>query len=49
LKSDLERGSYLHPDVFNQPEEQNVFFVQHPEPVQRIKESRKNAKRTGEN
>jgi len=30
LKSDLERGSYLHPDVFNLPEEKNVLFVQRP-------------------
>jgi hypothetical protein len=47
----MERSndSYLHPNVFNQPEEKIVFFVQHPELVQRINASRKNAKRTGEN
>jgi hypothetical protein len=44
-KPERERGTYLSPESFNQPEEKSVLFVQHPQVVQGIKESRKNAKR----
>ena len=48
-KPERERGTYLSPESFNQPEEKSVFFVQHPQVVQGITESRKNTKKTGEN
>jgi hypothetical protein len=28
VKPDAQRGTYLHPDSFNQPEDKSVFFVQ---------------------
>jgi len=34
-KSEAERGSYLHPDSFDQPEEKNVLFIQHPQLIKR--------------
>jgi hypothetical protein len=39
-KPESERGTYLHPDSFNQPEKRNVCYVQQPEIRQRIKEAR---------
>jgi hypothetical protein len=35
-----ERGSFLHPEVFGQPEERGVEWAQHPEMMQRMKETR---------
>jgi hypothetical protein len=40
IKAEKERGYYLHPDAFNQPEEKNVLMVEHPEMLQQIKETR---------
>ena len=34
-KPEAERGTYLHPDSFNQPEEKSVLFVQHPQLIKR--------------
>jgi hypothetical protein len=39
-KPEPERGSYLHPDSFNQSEAKNVLLVQHPELIERTKERR---------
>jgi len=48
-KPERERGTYLSPESFNQPEEKNVFFLQRPQVLQGFKESRRNTKRTAEN
>ncbi|HEU4390987.1 MAG TPA: hypothetical protein VFV34_24490 [Blastocatellia bacterium] len=45
-KPERERGTYLSPESFNQPEEKSVFFVQHPRVLQLINESRKKAPKT---
>ena len=39
-KPERERGTYLRPDSFDQPEETNVLYVQRPQVLQKIKESR---------
>ena len=39
-KSENERGYYLHPKAFNQPEERSVEWAGKPELMQRMKESR---------
>ena len=39
-KPEAERGTYLHPDAFNQPAERNVLFVHHPQLLKRVMESR---------
>jgi hypothetical protein len=39
-KDERERGSYLSPEVFGQPEEKSVQWVRHPEMMQQIKEQR---------
>jgi hypothetical protein len=39
-KPGRERGSYLHPDAFNQPEERGTAWGRHPEIMQRLKERR---------
>jgi hypothetical protein len=43
-KTERERGSYLHPEVFNQPEEMGVEWVRHPELMQQRKDARQQAK-----
>ncbi len=40
VKSERERGFYLHPDAFNQPEEKNVLMIEHPEMMRQMKERR---------
>src|SRR5881397_381537 len=40
-KSDKERGYYLHPEVFNQPEEKGVWWTRNPEPTRQTKEQMK--------
>jgi hypothetical protein len=40
LKSKLERGHYVHPDLFDQPEEKSVEWARHPETMKRMKEQR---------
>jgi hypothetical protein len=39
-KPERERGSYLHPDVFNQSEEMSVEWARNPEVMTRLKETR---------
>ena len=39
-KPEKERGFYLHPELFNQPEEKGVTWALHPELMQRMKERR---------
>ena len=34
------RRSYLHPELFDPPEEKNVLFVQHPEMIEGMKAAR---------
>jgi hypothetical protein len=43
-KPEPERGSYLHPDAFDQPEEKNVIFVLNPKLVERMMQTRAKAK-----
>lgn len=38
-KPEAERGFFLHPSAFDQPEEKNVLMVRHPEIVRQIKEA----------
>src|SRR5215471_15215725 len=44
-KSARERGYYLHPDAFNQPEERGTQWADHPEMMQRLKQRRLEAER----
>ena len=44
-KPERERGFYLHPEAFDQPEEKNVLMVQHPEIMRQIQESREKAQK----
>ena len=37
-KSEQERGHYLHPELFNQPEEKSVEWALHPEMMLRMKQ-----------
>src|SRR5262245_38901570 len=39
-KSETERGFYLHPEVFNQPEERGVRWVHNPELMNQRKDAR---------
>ena len=39
-KTELERGFYLHPQSFNQPEERHVEWARRPELMKRIKGAR---------
>jgi trimeric autotransporter adhesin len=43
-KPEKERGSYLHPAAFNQPEEKGVEWVNQPALMKRLKEERERAK-----
>jgi hypothetical protein len=43
VKPAKERGSYLHPTAFGQPEERSQEWVRHPEMMQRQKEVRAQA------
>ena len=43
-KADGERGFYLHPDAFGQPDDKNILLVQHPEMMPRLKEAGEAAK-----
>ncbi|HEV8483502.1 MAG TPA: hypothetical protein VGV87_08145 [Blastocatellia bacterium] len=37
-KSESERGHYLYPELFNQPEEKGIEWAHHPEVMQRMKQ-----------
>jgi hypothetical protein len=39
-KAEQERGFYLHPEAFNQPEERGVEWARHPEMMRQMKETR---------
>jgi hypothetical protein len=39
-KSQSERGFYLHPNVFDQPEERSIEWARHPQLMQELKEQR---------
>ena len=43
-KPETERGFFLHPAAFGQPEEKNVLVVQHPEIMRQIKEASEKAR-----
>jgi len=38
LKSEEERGTYMHPEAFNQPKERGVEYARHAEAIKRAKE-----------
>ena len=38
MKSEKERGFYLHPDAFNQPEERNILMVENAQMVRETRE-----------
>ena len=40
LKPEDERGTYLHPEAFKQPEERGIEWRRNPEMMQRLKEQR---------
>ena len=40
LKAEKERGFYLHPEVFNQPEEKSIEWARHPEMMLELKQQR---------
>jgi hypothetical protein len=39
-KAEGERGHYLTPEVFNQPEEKSIEWTRHPEMMQKLKQQR---------
>jgi hypothetical protein len=43
-----ERGSYLHPELFDQPAEKSVLFAVKPQMTERMKEERERAGRSGQ-
>jgi hypothetical protein len=48
-KTERERGFYLHPEAFNQPQERGVEWARDPELMQRIKEAREKAQKAKQN
>jgi hypothetical protein len=42
-KPGVERGSYLHPDVYGQPEKKSVEWARQPEMMRRMKAEREKA------
>ncbi len=45
-KPSVERGHYLHPDVYGQPEEKSIEWALKPEQMRRLKEERENPNRS---
>ena len=39
-KPEKERGFYLHPELFSQPEEKSIEWARHPEMMKQMKEER---------
>jgi hypothetical protein len=39
-KVEVERGHYLHPELFDQPEEKGIEWVRHPTMMKQLKEAR---------
>jgi hypothetical protein len=48
-KPEGERGTYLSPESFNQPEEKNVLYVKRPQLMHKIKEPRQRTDSSREN
>jgi hypothetical protein len=48
-KSEKERGHYLRPELFDQPEEKSIDWARDPELMKRMKEQRETAKQKLEN
>lgn len=48
-KAEAERGTYLHPEVFNLPAEKGVLMVRYPQMMQQITEMRDKALRPKKN
>ena len=46
-KAENERGYYLNPDVYGQPEERGMQWAHNPEQARRIKETREQMRRKG--
>jgi len=40
VKADRERGHYIYPELFDQPEEKSIQWARHPELMQRMKDRR---------
>jgi hypothetical protein len=40
-KPEIERNHYLHPDLYNQPEEKSIYWARNPRLMQQMKEQRK--------
>jgi hypothetical protein len=49
VKDERERGFYLHPEVFNQPEERGIEWVHNPEMMKQRKQQREEFERTRTN
>jgi hypothetical protein len=49
LKNENERGHYLYPELYNQPEEKSIEWARHPELMQSLKEEREKTRRTTHN
>ena len=43
MKSEAERGYFLHPELFNQPEEKGIEWANHPEAMKQLKQLRERA------
>ena len=48
-KAETERGYYLRPELFEQPEEKGVEWARHPEQMRQMKEQREKAAREQNN
>jgi hypothetical protein len=46
-KPDQERGYYLHPELYGQPEERGVQWAQRPEMMRQMKEQREKMREGG--
>ena len=44
VKPEKERGSYLHPELFGQPEEKGVEWARNPEQMKQLQKLRDHAK-----
>ena len=48
-KPERERGTYLSPEAYGQPEERGVEWTRDPEMMQRVKEAREKALKAKQN
>src|SRR5215510_6467809 len=44
-KEEKERGHYLHPEAFDQPEEKNIEWARNPQLMRRVAEMRERVKK----